>query len=88
MAPIRQAIAQTPNATSHAASRAVPPNQSRDRPHSKVPMKPPAKPMHEYTANVAPLCECYATASKPEARLGKLLCTTKPATSAIATTAL
>ena len=79
MAPIMQAVAQMPNATTQAVSCAVPPNQSRDRPNSNVPMNPPAKPMHEYTATVAPRSRGSATASRPEVRLEKLPCTTKPA---------
>src|SRR3984885_6433677 len=86
MAPIRQATAQIPNAPIHATSRDVPPNQSRDRPNNSVPMNPPAKPTHEYTATVVPFCHGSATASRPEVRLEKLPCTTKPAASARTTT--
>src|SRR5271166_4288304 len=86
MLPTRHATAQNPNASTQAASRAVPPNQSRARPNSNVPTNPPAKPTHEYTATIAPLSCGSATTSTPEVRLEKLPCTMKPAAIARPTT--
>src|SRR5271157_2285422 len=86
-APAKHATAQVPNAAAQAARRAVPPNRSSATPNSSVPTNPPAKPMQEYVATIAPRCRGSPTASTPEVRLEKLPCTTKPATSASPTTA-
>src|SRR5579872_3439587 len=84
--PARHATEQVPNANTQAASCEVPPKKSSVMPNRSVPTKPPAKPMQEYTATVAPSRLGSATASNPDVRLEKLPCTMKPAATARTTT--